>query len=170
MGRTIAGLLDAEETVDRLRGSVPEPFAHLRDVAVPPRTVSHATLSTFHGCPPDEIEGIVRHLMTAHGLDVTVKLNPTLLGPEGVREILHDRLGHTDVALVPAAFEQDLAFDRALEMIGRLRDFGADGRKHFRDDALHFRCAIQFAIFRLLRFFGPRLLAEGPEHAARRSR
>ena len=44
---------------------------------------------------------IVKHLMTAHGLDVTVKLNPTLLGQETVREILHDRLGHTEGPLVP---------------------------------------------------------------------
>jgi len=129
MARTIAGLLDARERMDRLRGEITGPFAALRDVEVPARTVAHATLSTFHGCPPDEIEGIVKHLMTAHGLDVTVKLNPTLLGPAGVAEILHERLGYTDVALRPSAFAQDLEFDRALALIGTLRDFAAaEGR------------------------------------------
>ena len=41
------------------------------------------TLSTFHGCPAGEIEGIVRFLLTEMGVHVTVKLNPTLLGPRG---------------------------------------------------------------------------------------
>jgi len=129
MTRTIDGLLDAKKLIDGLRAGIPTPFTHLRDVAVPSKVVSHATLSTFHGCPPDEIEGIIKHLMTVHGLDVTVKLNPTLLGPVAVGEILHDRLGYHDVSLVPSAFEQDLKFDRALEMVAGLRDFAAaEGR------------------------------------------
>jgi putative selenate reductase len=69
--------------------------------------------------------------MTAHALDVTVKLNPTLLGPDAVREILHDRLGYTDVPLVPEAFAADLKFDRALEMITRLEEFAAAQGREF---------------------------------------
>jgi putative selenate reductase len=93
--------------------------------------VDHVTLSTFHGCPPEEIEGIVKYLMTIHGLDVSVKLNPTLLGLETVREILHDRLGHTEVPLVPEAFATDLKFDRAQEMITRLEEFAASSGREF---------------------------------------
>ena len=127
----IAGLLDAREAIDRFRREIPAPFQSLRDVPVTARIVDHATLSTFHGCPPDEIEDIVKHLMTAHGLDVSVKLNPTLLGLETVREILHDRLGHTEVPLVPAAFAADLKFERALEMITRLEEFAASHGREF---------------------------------------
>jgi len=127
----IAGILDTKDVVDGLRKEIPEPFGNLRDVPVPSRIVDHITLSTFHGCPPDEIEGIIKHLMTTWGLDVTVKLNPTLLGPETVREILHHRLGYTGVPLVPEAFAADLKFDRALEMITRLKEFAASHGREF---------------------------------------
>ncbi|MEN8006767.1 MAG: 4Fe-4S dicluster domain-containing protein [Candidatus Krumholzibacteriota bacterium] len=125
------GMLDARTVVDRLREDIPAPFGHLRDVPVETRIFDHVTLSTFHGCPPDEIEGIVEHMMTAHDVDVTVKLNPTLLGMETVREILHERLGHTEVPLVPDAFAADLQFDRALEMINRLEAFAASRGREF---------------------------------------
>ena len=99
------------ESIAAYRREIPAAFAAQRDVPIPETIVRTATLSTFHGCPPDEIEAIVRHLMTAHDLDVTVKLNPTLLGPAAVAEILHERLGYRDVVLVPVAFRQDLQWD-----------------------------------------------------------
>ncbi|MBK7703834.1 MAG: hypothetical protein IPI34_13580 [bacterium] len=74
--------------------------------------------------------GDAGHLMTRHGLDVTVKLNPTLLGADAVAAILHDRLGYRDAALVPQAFAEDLVMDRALELVGGLADFArAQGRR-----------------------------------------
>ena len=124
MTRFISGLLDATVAIDRLRLQIPEPFAAWRDADFPARVVTGVTLSTFHGCPPDEIEAIVRHLMGEFDLDVVVKLNPTLLGIEAVREIL-DRLGYGEVRLAPGAFEADLRYDRALQMIGDLREFAA---------------------------------------------
>lgn len=127
----VSGMRDAGERIDRFRRDIPAPFGSLRDVPVASRIVDHATLSTFHGCPPHEIEDIIKHLMTVHGMDVTVKLNPTLLGMDTVREILHDRLGHTEVPLVPEAFAADLKFDRALEMITRLEKFAASHGRRF---------------------------------------
>ncbi len=121
----ISGLRDARAMIDQLRTEITGPFDHLRDVIIPECIVQTATISTFHGCPPDQVEGIVQHLMTAHGLDVTVKLNPTLLGLETVRAILHDRLGYTDIELAPGAFAEDLQFDQAVAMIGRLSKFAA---------------------------------------------
>ncbi len=120
------GLNRCGELAEDLRQQITGPFAHLRDVPVPARLAHMATLSTFHGCPPSEIEGIVKHLMTAHGLDVTVKLNPTLLGPDTVAEILHQRLGYHDVALVPEAFREDLQWEQALELIANLQSFARD--------------------------------------------
>ncbi len=46
------------------RPEIPEPFAAWRDHPFPTRVAGSVTLSTFHGCPPDEIEAIARHLMT----------------------------------------------------------------------------------------------------------
>ncbi len=127
----VSGMLDAGERIDRFRREIPAPFQSLRDVPVPSRIVDHVTLSTFHGCPPGEIEDIIKHLMTVHGMNVTVKLNPTLLGMDTVREILHSRLGYSDVPLVPGAFAADLKFDRALEMITRLEEFAASRGRQF---------------------------------------
>lgn len=130
MAALIDGLRQAGPRLDALRAQVGGAFAHLRDVEADPVIVRTATLSTFHGCPPDEIEGIVEHLMTRHGLDVTVKLNPTLLGQEAVAAILHDRLGYTDVPLDAAAFAGDLQWERALQMIDRLESFARrEGRE-----------------------------------------
>jgi putative selenate reductase len=127
--RFIAGLRDPGPVLKKLRREVPEPFATLRDVPLPVPLIRSATLSTFHGCPPDEIAGIVRHLMEDHDLDVTVKLNPTLLGEDMVHGILHEELGYGEIELVPEAFTEDLAFARATELIEELDDFArARGR------------------------------------------
>jgi putative selenate reductase len=122
MDAFIRGLLDASEVIDGLRVAIPEPFASHRDDPFEPRIVTGATLSTFHGCPPEEIGGIARHLMDEYGLDVVVKLNPTLLGMESVDDILRRRLGYRDVALSAGAFDADLRFGDAIELIESLRD------------------------------------------------
>ncbi|MEX1207020.1 MAG: glutamate synthase [Acidimicrobiia bacterium] len=126
----VGGLLDAATTIDRLRSEIPEPFTALRDFPFPSRLVDGVTLSTFHGCPPEEIEAIARHLMGEYGLDVVVKLNPTLLGLDSVAAIL-DRLGHGSVPLDRAAFEADLQYERGLAMIESLQAFAADQSRNF---------------------------------------
>jgi putative selenate reductase len=131
MADLIRELTAAGDRIDAMRSGITGPFAALRDVPAADRIVGHATLSTFHGCPPDEIEGIVKHLMTEHALDVTVKLNPTLLGPAAVASILHERLGYTEVKLVQDAFDQDLKFDRALALIENLTRFATDCGREF---------------------------------------
>jgi len=123
MRRFIGGLLDAGDTIERLRSEIPDPFPG--EVAVPPRLVDGATLSTFHGCPPDEIEAIARHLMDEYRLDVVVKLNPTLLGFDEVAAIL-ERLGHGSLALAKGAFRDDLQYERALGLIVSLQGAAAE--------------------------------------------
>ncbi len=125
----IEGLLDASALIDELRGRIPAPF----DAGVPigSRLVGSVTVSAFHGCPPDEIEAIARHLMETYDLDVVVKLNPTLLGYEEVDRILHQRLGYSEIELDPQAFAADLDFDRAVAMIDRLDRFAASPRRSF---------------------------------------
>lgn len=116
----IATMKDASGRIEALRSEIPEPFTEFRDLEFPSEISSSLTLSTFHGCPPDEIDAIVRHLMSEHDLDVIVKLNPTLLGFEEVTSILHDTLGYNDVVITRDAFDADLQFDRAVSLIGEL--------------------------------------------------
>ncbi|MCX7624834.1 MAG: hypothetical protein N2Z21_01260 [Candidatus Sumerlaeaceae bacterium] len=120
----IRAMKNAEQEIERLRQQIPNEFKSLRDLDFDPNIVSTATLSTFHGCPPDEIEGIVEHLLREHGLHVVIKMNPTMLGRARVEELLNDVLGYSDIQVNPAAFESGLQFDEALGLVRRLRKLG----------------------------------------------
>ncbi|HEX7950549.1 MAG TPA: FAD-dependent oxidoreductase [Candidatus Limnocylindrales bacterium] len=93
----------------------------VRDIAIPARLSDTITLSTMHGCPPDEIERITEYLLAEKGLHTSVKCNPTLLGPELVRGIVNDDLGFTDVPIPDAAFGHDLRYEDAIPMFRRLQ-------------------------------------------------
>ncbi|WP_394935184.1 4Fe-4S dicluster domain-containing protein [uncultured Ilumatobacter sp.] len=135
----VAGFIDAMRNasteIERLRPEIAaDPsgvFVEFADIEFPPVISDTVTLSTFHGCPPDEIEQITKHLIDAHDLDVIVKLNPTLLGPAGVAEILHGHLGYNDVRLVPKAFEDDLQLERAISLIQELNQYAKDRGHRF---------------------------------------
>ncbi len=116
----IEGMLDARDIVERLRGEIPAELGPLRDLDFTTALSRSLTLSTFHGCPPDEIERIIDYLMREHGLHCVIKLNPTLLGREAVVSILHDELGYREIQTPPEAFEKDTTWDQAVEFTGRL--------------------------------------------------
>jgi putative selenate reductase len=111
---------DSTAIVNELRGTLTGPWARYRDLPFPTRISDTLTLSTFHGCPAGEIEGIVSFLLTEMDLNVCVKLNPTLLGKAHVEHLLHDVLGYQDLLVTQEAFDRDLQFPEALEMIPRL--------------------------------------------------
>ena len=79
------------------------------------------TISTMHGCPPQEIEAICTYMLTEKKLDTFVKLNPTLLGYDTVREIL-DGLGYGYVGIKRESFAHDLQYSDAIAMLRRLVD------------------------------------------------
>jgi len=112
-------MVDSKEIVDELRKEIPDAYAQYRDLDFRTRMSDTLTLSTFHGCPPDEIERIIDWLLHEHDLSCIVKLNPTLLGPERAREILNDALGYAD-HIPDSAFEQDTKWQQAVDFTGRL--------------------------------------------------
>jgi putative selenate reductase len=118
------GVRDASALLDReraaLRRELPPSLRRFADVPCEARLSDSVTLSTFHGCPANEIAAISRHLLSELGLHTIVKLNPTLLGYEEVEEILHRRLGYTHIALRPQAFDRDLKWDDALSIAREL--------------------------------------------------
>lgn len=118
--RYLRALRDPGPVFDALRAELPADLKGLAGAALPSVLADTVTLSTFHGCPPGEIEAIADHLMTAHSFSVVVKLNPTLLGERDVRGLLHDALGFTTIAVPPSAFARDPGLDEAVAMIGRL--------------------------------------------------
>lgn len=124
----IRGMLDARPTVERLRAELPAAQAALRDVPFRTRISDTLTLSTFHGCPPDEIERITAFLLEEVGLHCIVKLNPTLLGKAEVGRLLGDVLGYPD-RVPDDAFEKDTRWEQAVDFVGRLGELAtARGR------------------------------------------
>ena len=121
----LSGMMDATETVERLRGEIPPALAHFRDLPFRTRISDTLTLSTFHGCPPDEIEAIVDFLLKEIHLNVVVKLNPTLLGREALHRILYDQLGYTELKVPDAAFENDPKWEQITGMVQRMGDLAA---------------------------------------------
>lgn len=119
MAGALERIRDPRRDFQLLRDSLPEEErAFAGDPPAGP--VAHCvTLSTFHGCPPGEVEAIASHLLD-QGWSVVVKLNPTLCGEGRVREILHHRLGYTHLEPDPAAFRADLDLDGAVAILGRL--------------------------------------------------
>ena len=108
----------------------------VREIRVPARLSDSITLSTMHGCPPDEIERISEYLLVEKGLHTSVKCNPTLLGPGDVRQIINDDLGYTDVPIPDAAFGHDLKYADAVPMFHRLRRVAAERGLLVRPQAL----------------------------------
>ena len=89
--------------------------------AIPSCVSSSITLSTLHGCPPEEIEKIAHYFLTVKKMDTFIKVNPTLLGYDFVRGIL-DKLGYDYVSFDTRHFDQDLKFSDAVALIERLMD------------------------------------------------
>lgn len=126
MVRFVDQMLDASDELGRIQTTLAEGFPQFADLEIPPRLSDSVTLSTMHGCPPDEIERIARYLLEERGLHTIVKLNPTLLGKDAVMRILHHHLGYDEIEIPDAVFEKDLQVGRAVELIGTLKQIAAE--------------------------------------------
>ncbi|MGP8246212.1 MAG: 4Fe-4S dicluster domain-containing protein [Bryobacteraceae bacterium] len=131
----IASMQNAGPVIDELRADLTGEWRPYRDLPFPSSVSDTISLSTFHGCPAGEIEGIVTFLLAEMGCHVCIKLNPTLLGRERVEHLLHGVLGYRDIRLHPPAFENDLQFAEALDLVPRLQDVA---RRHGRSLSLKF--------------------------------
>ena len=87
--------------------------------AIPPRISNSVTVSTLHGCPPEEIERIASYLITEKHLHTFVKCNPTILGYQSARSIL-DGMGYGYIAFDEHHFNEDLQYGDAIPMFRRL--------------------------------------------------
>lgn len=97
---------------------------------ISPNISNSVTLSTMHGCPSNEIESIAKYLIEAKKLNTFIKLNPTLLGYEYVKDTLSG-LGYSYIELNESSFSHDLKFDDAITLIKRLKEFSAANKKDF---------------------------------------
>ena len=119
--RFLACMDDAGGALDAAVAEVAKAYPPTRDLNIPARLSDNVTLSTMHGCPPDEIGRIAAYLIEERGLHTNVKLNPTLLGPERLRGILNGSLGFKQVVVPDEAFGHDLKYPDALKILNDLR-------------------------------------------------
>ncbi len=91
---------------------------------------SSATISTLHGCPPQEIESIARYLLTEKKIHTFIKCNPTLLGYEFARETM-DHMGYDYVAFGRFHFDDDLQYKDAVPMFKRLMKLAEETKLEF---------------------------------------
>jgi len=125
------GMRDAQTLVEKLRGKIPPEFKTARELNYQTRLSDSITLSTFHGCPADEIERICEFLIGACDFDVIVKMNPPMLGKERLEQLLHDVLGYTELTVNPTAYTSGLAFDEGVELCRRMTTFAAARKRRF---------------------------------------
>ena len=105
--RFLEGMADATTRIRELQEELAEILPEAAQVEIPPTLSDNVTLSTMHGCPPEEIEQIAHHLLTKRKVHTTVKMNPTLLGPDLLRALLNQQAGFSEVDVPDAAFEHD---------------------------------------------------------------
>ena len=118
------GMVDASQTpifqecIRVLKEFFPEERDYIDTIT--PHVSGSVTVSTLHGCPPDEIERIASYLLEKKHLHTFVKCNPTILGYETARSIL-DSMGYDYIAFDDHHFKEDLQYADAVPMFHRLQ-------------------------------------------------
>ena len=102
-----------------LKGLFPAESAFIEGIS--PHVSRSVTVSTLHGCPPQEIERIASYLITEKHLHTFVKCNPTILGYRTARSIL-DGMGYDYIVFDDHHFNEDLQWEDAVPMFKRLGD------------------------------------------------
>ncbi len=132
----IEGMKDARKTaiwgecLSVLKEFFPDESDYIDTIT--PHISRSVTLSTLHGCPPDEIERIASYLLQEKGLHTFVKCNPTILGYETARRTL-DSMGYDYIVFDEHHFQEDLQWTDAVPMFARLQ-------------ALADKCGLEFGL------------------------
>ena len=111
-------MTDAGDLLQQKIELIKDIYPNVKNINIPKQISDNVTLSTMHGCPPEEIEQIANYLLIERKLNTIIKLNPTLLGKNSVAQIIENSGFKTNVPDV--AFEHDITFDDAVAMIKRL--------------------------------------------------
>jgi putative selenate reductase len=129
--RFLDGMRDAKSEISILRSQIPPQYQAARDLDFPTKLSETLTLSTFHGCPANEIERICEFLLAERDLDVIVKMNPPMLGKDRLEHLLHDVLGYKDLTVNPSAYTSGLLYDEGVQLVDRLKRFAAARGRSF---------------------------------------
>ena len=118
---------DFKTAIQYLKDHIDE-FANLtlEDIeSIPSKICNSGTISTLHGCPPNEIESIAMYFLTEKHVHTFIKCNPTLLGYDFARKTLDD-MGYDYLVFGAFHFEDDLQYKDAVPMFRRLQKVADD--------------------------------------------
>jgi putative selenate reductase len=121
----VQGFLDkmmdcSQEKMERIN-LLAKTYPEIKKIEIPDCISDNITLSTMHGCPSDEIEKIGQYLIEERKINTAIKLNPTLLGPEKLRDILNKQQAF-EVVVPDEAFNHDLKYEAGVELIKNLQN------------------------------------------------
>lgn len=92
---------------------------------ISPNISNSITLSTMHGCPPEDQELICKYLMSEKKLHTFLKMNPTLHGYEYVKNAFA-KLGYDHITLKEESFTHDMQWEPAIQMLDVLIPFAKE--------------------------------------------
>lgn len=120
---------DSSVELEKKIESIRDIYPNIDNLSINPQISDNITLSTMHGCPPEEIEQIGEYLITEKKLHTAIKLNPTLLGKEQLQTIIKNSGFETQVPDI--AFEHDLKYTDAVRIIKKLQKKGEEQKLQF---------------------------------------
>ncbi len=117
--------VELKEKIEEIKDLYP----NVVNLKINPKISDNITLSTMHGCPPEEIEQIGEYLITKRKLQTAIKLNPTLLGKKDLQKIIKN--SGFDTTVPDIAFEHDLKYEDAVPMLHRLSKKAEENKVFF---------------------------------------
>lgn len=118
-------MANAEEYLKEKLQVVKKYYPQIDEIDIPAKLSDNITLSTMHGCPPEEIEKIAMYLVKERGYNTTIKLNPTLLGPAQLRHILNEQCGF-ETNVPDEAFGHDLKYPDGIVILKNMTKAAAE--------------------------------------------
>lgn len=112
---------DCSKELEVAKGQIRNVYPDIDKLTIPTQISNNITLSTMHGCPPDEIEKIGMYLINEKKLHTTIKLNPTLNGAQDLRYLLNEHLGFENIVVPDLAFDHDLKYPDGVKLIANLK-------------------------------------------------
>ena len=137
----LAGMMNAAPMIDRLRKQIPDACRHLRDLPFASRVSDTLTLSTFHGCPPEEIESIAQ---LPPGRDRRRRCRKAQSHPAGAGGVVGPSCtiawGITSFDVPDEAFAKDASWEQVAGLVERLGPQADLARTRFRGQVLQHAC------------------------------
>ncbi len=116
---------NASALIEDFRKQIPDEFIAFQDLPFKTEIGNSITLSTFHGCPANEIEKICEFLISEMDFHVIIKMNPPMLGKERLEYLLYEKLGYTDIEVNQKAYDTSIKFKEAIDVVKRLQAVAA---------------------------------------------